>query len=335
MNPTSSSLPQRRQRGVTLIELMVGMTLGMLVAVALLRLLADTSANGQNVARASTQIENGRYAAELLRDDLQLAGFFGEAPVAGVAYTNPSPCAVAATDFTAAPLAFPAPVQGYSSAEVVACLGNRRAGSDALVVRRLDTVPTALAGLDAANTQYYVQYSFCAEDPAAQPLVFDKAPVEMVLRNRACAAANFVRAYVSRVYFIADCNNCSSGGDGIPTLKRVELVNNTSVETPLVEGVETLRFEYGFDTNGDGSADEFKTTLGGAGPTALWQNVVALKLHYVVRSAEKVVGSSLAGDQTFSLGGIGTLNVAGDGHVRRAYSTTLPLVNVAAAREQQ
>ena len=39
IHPTQP-LPRRRQQGLTLIELMVGMTLGMLVAVALLRLLA-------------------------------------------------------------------------------------------------------------------------------------------------------------------------------------------------------------------------------------------------------------------------------------------------------
>jgi type IV pilus assembly protein PilW len=333
-NNARNPLSPAHQRGVTLVELMVGMALAMLVAVALLQLLADTSANGQNVARASSQIENGRYAAELLRDDLQLAGYFGEIPVFAAAYSNPSPCAVAATDFVAAPVTYPPAVQGFASAESVACLQNRRAGSDALVVRRLNTVPTPVASLSAANTQYFVQYSFCVNDPAVLPLVFDKAPVEMVLRNRACTAGNTARAYVSRTYFLADCNDCSGAGDGIPTLKRLDLVDNTSVITPLVEGVETLRFEYGFDTNGDGAVDEFRTALG-TGAAGLWQNVVTLRLHYVVRSVDKVVGSALAGDQTFSLGGIGTLNVAGDGHVRRAYSTTVPLVNVAGAREQQ
>jgi prepilin-type N-terminal cleavage/methylation domain-containing protein len=47
-----SSPPRRLQRGLTLVELMVGLALGLIVTTALLTLLANASANGQNLARA-------------------------------------------------------------------------------------------------------------------------------------------------------------------------------------------------------------------------------------------------------------------------------------------
>jgi type IV pilus assembly protein PilW len=83
----------RVQRGMTLIELMVGLTLGLIVVSSLLLVLAHASTRGQDLQRASIQIENGRYVAELFREDLRMAGFFGETSVAGALYTQPDPCA--------------------------------------------------------------------------------------------------------------------------------------------------------------------------------------------------------------------------------------------------
>ena len=65
----------RRQRGLTLVELMVGLALGMAVIAGLLVVLANASTNGQNLNRVSVQVETGRYVSELLTEDLRLAGF--------------------------------------------------------------------------------------------------------------------------------------------------------------------------------------------------------------------------------------------------------------------
>lgn len=319
------------QRGMTLIELMVGLTIGMIVAVAALKLFGDSSANGKNIQRASIQIENARYAAELLREELQLAGFFGEANTLGATYSTPNPCEVAPSGFAAVPYSLPTPVRGYGAAEAVACLANRRAGTDALVARRLDVFSVDPAAVAAGNAQTYVQHSFCETDPVATPMVVATQKASFTLRNRACNAVNRVRAYVSRIYFVADCSRC--GSDNIPTLKRVELVGNQLVETSLVEGVETLRFEYGLDTNNDGAPDVYRTALAAAGPQSLWENVVALKVHLIVRSSEPALGSNLAGEQVFDLGGVGQITMVSDGFVRRAYTATVRLINPSSVRE--
>ena len=112
----------RRQRGVTLVELMVGLTLGLVVTASMLMLFANASAHGQDVARAGMQIENGRYVSELLREDLRLAGFYGETSVAGALYTQPDPCSIAPAGWGGTPLTLPTPVQGYTPADALACL---------------------------------------------------------------------------------------------------------------------------------------------------------------------------------------------------------------------
>lgn len=323
-----------RVRGMTLVELMVGLTLGMALSVAALRLFAEASASGKNIQRASIQIENGRYAIELLREDLQLAGFFGEIATGGAAYSAGDPCEIGASAYLANPLTLPTPVLGLPADQIVACLSQRRANTDAVLVRRLEVDATAPDMIGTTNAHPFVQYSFCESDPAITPLVVGTQTSDFTLRNRACTSPNRVRGAVARIYFVAECSRCGGGGDSTPTLKRLELVGSRLVETALVEGVETLRIEYGFDTDGDGSADVYRTTTAAAGPESLWQNVVTLKLHAIVRSPERVLGTQLASTQTFQLGGFGTVQTPNDGFVRRAYTTTVRLENPSAARER-
>ncbi|MDH3209672.1 MAG: PilW family protein [Burkholderiaceae bacterium] len=320
-------LPHLRQRGVTLIELMVGLTLGLVVSVALLLVFANASSSGQSMARAGMQIENGRYVAELLREDLRLAGFFGAVRVAGATYTTPDPCALVPTGWNALPLNLPSPVQGYRPSDALACLSNRKAGTDAIAVRRLGLDLIDPATLGAGNTQFHVQTSRCATDPLVTPVIFGTAAAGFTLQNRACGAPNVVRTYVSRIYYVASTNIRGAAGNTTPTLTRVDLVGNQLVTTPLAEGIDHLRFEYGFDTDVNGSPDEYRTTIGGVGPTMSWANVTVVKAHFISRSLDKVLESNLATAQQFQLGGTAALNIAADGFTRRAYSNVIPLVN--------
>jgi type IV pilus assembly protein PilW len=327
--------PRHKQRGLTLVELMVGLTLGLIVISSLLLVLAHASTRGQDLARTSIQVENGRYVAELFREDIRMAGFFGETSVAGAIYTQPDPCATAPVGWNGTPLTFPSPVQGYAAADVLGCLSDRRPGTDALVIRRVGVDIVDPATIPGGNRQYYVQYSYCVTDVFSPRLVFDRDRSAFTLRNRACAGVNTVRSYVSHIYYVANCSNCGAGGDTIPTLKRVDLVGNQLTWTPLAEGIETLRFEYGFDVDGDGSPDTYLTALGALGPTSAWSNVVSVKAHFITRSVEKATDTHLTGAQVFQFGGIAPINTPADGYVRKAYTTAIRLVNPSAVRESQ
>ena len=329
-----------QQGGMTLIELMVGLTLGLSVAVALLLVFANASSTGQNLTRSSTHIENGRYVAELLRDDIRMAGYFGETPDAAtpVVYTDPSPCLTVPTGFNSAPLGLPAALQGFNPTDALACLDRRKAGTSALALRRLATATTAVASVVTSQQQYYLQYSFCSTDAAATTLIFNTASAAFTLKNLACNAVNPVRAYVSRVYYVADCNVCSgAAADTTPTLKRLDLVGNQLVLTAVAEGVEALRFEYGFDTAGNGSPGTYLTDTaapGATGATSMWRNVMTVKAHFIVRSLDKASASpSTAAPGAFVLGTVATADDPGDGYVRHVYSSTVRLINPSGVRE--
>ncbi|MEE1559553.1 MAG: prepilin-type N-terminal cleavage/methylation domain-containing protein, partial [Arenicellales bacterium] len=66
-----------RQRGVTLIELMVALVIGLLVTAAMLKVYVDASRMYRfNEGLARVQ-ENGRFAIEFTRRAARVAGFWG------------------------------------------------------------------------------------------------------------------------------------------------------------------------------------------------------------------------------------------------------------------
>jgi type IV pilus assembly protein PilW len=130
----------RQQFGFSLVELMIAITLGMLVMISLVTAFVNSSRTRDEVERASQQIENGRYAMQVLGTDLWLAGYWAEFNVAGANLANPAskpdPCATALTDLSAA---LPTHIQGYDQGAVLSCLSDVKANTDIVVVRRAST----------------------------------------------------------------------------------------------------------------------------------------------------------------------------------------------------
>src|SRR5688572_4128831 len=83
-----------RHRGFSLIELLISLALGLMLMAGLVGVFVNASQANREFHRASEQIENGRYAMDVLMNDLHHAGFYGpffQIPAAGV---FPDPCAL-------------------------------------------------------------------------------------------------------------------------------------------------------------------------------------------------------------------------------------------------
>ena len=72
-----SRRPRHRNRGFTLVELMVAITLGLFLMIGLISLIVSTVSSRSELDKSARQIENGRYALQLLSEDIQAAGFIG------------------------------------------------------------------------------------------------------------------------------------------------------------------------------------------------------------------------------------------------------------------
>jgi type IV pilus assembly protein PilW len=351
----SVRLRSASEGGFTLVELMVSLVLALLILAGLITMFANTSAARSEIDKASRQIENGRYALQVLSDEVRHAGYFGPlavAPAPGIAPVSPTatltwpndPCL---TTTQAAIDGMVVPVQGYAGAATdptpTTCLPGYKPNTAVLVVRRADT---ATPPPSFQSTEFNIQVSGCDGD--VQPFIV------AVAANAASAASLFtahakdtptssctpvssapsapVTPLFIRIYYIASCsnqNNCS-GGDGVPTLKRLDVKPGGAVVTPIVDGIENLQIEYGLDTSVDGSTDSYTATP--PATIANWQNVVALRLHVLARNNDPTGGYT--DGKTYVLGPVSVTPSGADApYKRHAYTELVRVNNVAGRRE--
>lgn len=286
-----SNLPVSRQLGFSIAELMVGLTLSLLVILALSVLFMNVNRTNTELAKTSSQIENGRFALQILQEDITHAGFWGEyapefdnltskaAPegdpllMPTTPRAVPNPCAAYAT-WTEQDIhnliGIPVQVHRETVPSGAACetdfSANRKAGTDLLVVRHAETCIAGSGGNceDAAAGGLYFQASRTYNNYCPAPLVPEVKPFVLSsvaadfndMKDKDCAT-NLVRKrkYISNIYYVRDYANTE--GDGIPTLmlsaQEGSLTHAEAV--PLVEGIEAFHVELGIDNKSDSGAD--------------------------------------------------------------------------------
>lgn len=334
-----------RQRGVSLVELMIGITIGLLMLTALASLYFANSLSRTEFVKSAEQVENGRYALEQIRREVELAGFFGAGSIArGATVGGPALCATdpAALGFAAGGTV-PLPLAGYAAGVVAPCLADLAATSEVLVVRRVST--TAVAAPTPGVP--YLQVSACPNDTTS--FVFDaSAAAAFPLRTKACDAAipAALREAVVRAFYLAPCDRCSNGGDGIPTLKMAELVNGAFQSRSLAQGIQDMHVAYGMDLDSNGSADCYVDDPGANNAAACaivpgydwtnalanWSNVTTVRVNLLARTL-RTSGGTLD-TRTYDLGRAAASGPFNDGYKRHVYAQVARLVNVAGLREQ-
>ncbi len=339
------------QRGITLLEIMIALGLGAFMLVGIITLMASVSATRTELTRSSEQLENGRYAVQILSDDAALGGYYGPYYNGGPVLSNPSPCATDATlsdlgiAYGATPT-LPTAVSGIAAGGTLpACVTNAIANAQVLVIRHVNPVPVAATA--AVNGDPYMQVSFCDSE---NEFVFSNAKANFTLTGKDCTTVQPVWSYESRAYYVASCDDCGDGdgdgGDAIPTLKVAEYSSGSLQVYSLVEGVEDMNVRYGMDLNRDGSPDCYISDpavdalpAGCADPFSQWDsddaqnwgNVVALDIHVLIRSLDEY--SDWEDTRTYDLGRNVRSGPFKDGFKRKVLKASAMLPNVAGARE--
>jgi type IV pilus assembly protein PilW len=338
--------PIQRNRGFTLIELMIAVAIGLIVLAALTSFFVRTSANRTELERNSRQLENGRYAINALRDDLALAGFFADITQPATTVWNlPAACEHDPTLMGVKPdqLApqLPAPVFVYANGvgAPAACTPDILAGTDVIVIRRLnsETVTAAsITGSAAAANQLFIQVSECASDDKTTPYLFNTGTnaAALKLKKLDCVGLADVRRYRENLYYVR--NYSVTAGDGIPTLMRVELDGDgtgvVSNAVPLVEGIENLKVDWGIDTDGDGAPNTW-TRCDAATPCVAgdWSNVTGAKVFVLSRNLEPT--TEYKDDKAYTLGLSGATAATNDKYKRHVYSAQIGMPNRSGPRE--
>lgn len=278
------------QRGFTLVELMVAMVLGMLVMLAVTAVFVNTSRTNNEMAKMNAQIENGRFAIQLLGGDIAHGGYWGghipqfdDLTTTGVPADAPSavpdPCLpYDTTNWTTVYQnnLIAIPVQSYDSAPAgCAVVANKKANTDVLVVRYADTCLPGAGNCEAdiAGKLYFQPSSCEPEIDGGLRYRLDTTGFNTLgtgLHQRDCVgtgtppalpalpitAGTFAnkRKFVSSIYYVRDY--AMTAGDGIPTLVRSDFDLSGGAlahqpAVPLIEGIEGFRVELGIDSVGD------------------------------------------------------------------------------------
>jgi type IV pilus assembly protein PilW len=346
------------QRGVSLIELMISITLGMLIVAALLALYLNITRTNNEMAKTNRQIENGRFAIQVLQNDLLHAGYWGPlgysmppAPTMPAPTALPDPCVITGWDDAYKRNLLAVPVRGYPNGATLGGCGVASVlpDSDVLVVRRANTCEAGSAGCDGGTEGGpHLQVSACRSTvpPEAMYVIASATrptlPIDSAkfpLREKDCATPAALRKVVTNIYYLANSNN-------VPTLMRVSLVDGAyTAPQPLIEGIEAFRVEYGIDTlarngqpisatnPGDGSADTYISSndlYTSADTLTLHANIVSAKVHVLARNLEPTPGYT--DGKAYRLGGV-TVPAANDPVKRHVFTTMVRLVNPSARRE--
>jgi type IV pilus assembly protein PilW len=265
----AGSQARKSQSGFTLVELMISITLGLLIMIALVAVYLNISRTNTEMAKTNSLIENGRFSIDVLEEDISHAGYWGGyVPFFDdMSYTTTAPGDAPSVAMVAGPpdpcLTYPnwagtlgyidsligVPVQSFDAVPTN-CAGlvtNKKANTDVLVVRHVDNCLPGAGNCEAdtianAVPKVYFQSSLCAAETQATPpfrYVLSNTPAAFTLRTRGCtgtppattgATLADRRKYVSNLYYVR--SYAVTAGDGIPTLMRSNFGLNSGGTEP-------------------------------------------------------------------------------------------------------
>lgn len=296
--------------GVSLIELMVSLTIGLVILAGTLAVYSkarDIYSSNDAVSRLQ---ENARYAMSMIESDLRMGNFWGlmsRSSFIENSACSGSPSSISVNGTCASTVSCPsgsvttdwafdtdnyidgidnvvANVALKSDTKTLSCKakngsggdGSTVAGSDILVIRRASASLLSPAAAPVANTVYI------ASTRTSGTIFTGTVPTAYSSLGVATPPRYEVRPFLTSVYYISQDSSSSAG---FPSLHRKQMTAGTGgpqlTDQELLPGIEDLQVLFGWDTVGqDSRADVYLPpgTKPGNG------SVVAVQVCMVVRS---------------------------------------------------
>jgi len=248
---------RRRAGGVSLVELMVALVIGLLLVFGAVTVYTQSRNTYRTNETAARLQEVARYALSVIETDVRLAGYWGLVNVPFDINNKARPTEAAATvdqavsdncgtNFTVDADHF---VDGRNGEYDLECdIGDADFaavdGADVLIVRRANT--DAFTGVTPAADRIYVVTSRTDGDF----YLGSDVPADLVPEKTE------VRELFVHAYYVAE----RIGPDGLTqfSLRRQRLgAGPTFVDEEVIPGVQDLQVQFGVDTDGDAQADVY------------------------------------------------------------------------------
>lgn len=339
MNTIARPISRKRMAGLTLVELMVAMTIGLMLLSGISYLFLGARQTFRTTENLSRIQENARYALEVMARDIRMAGHLGcgnlqNIPVNTIA--NP-------------------PVPDFSTLGVLVGLDSptadesdfrgsgvtRVAGDSISLMGVFDEGVKLVGNLMPHNANIQIEnnrYDFQANDVLVvtncitadiirATNVSSSSPTSSatIAHSNSANTGNRIGRYLAgsdtrvskveqRTYFIG------LNPAGRRSLYSLSLTHGVR---ELVEGVWDMQIRYGVDTNGDRAVNQYLTASQvSAALPVLWQDVLSVQVELLLVSAENGIVTE---PQQFQFNGATV--TAGDRRMYQVFTSTIGVRN--------
>ena len=283
------------QHGVTLIEMMIAMVVSLVLVAGVGTVYFSSKRNYQTRDELSQMNESARSALETLRKHLEHAG-----------YATPNKLPIGTYFFVKDDPDLPSPVSEE-------CGGGKKNLQDVADFNGRATRDAFNANGDAISVRFLGDNNLFTDAAGGS------------LPNE-CRVGNAANMNASLIYNAFHVDNDGTTRDNnnvfVPILYAVG--SNVNNRQPIVNGVENIQFQYGIDTDNNGTADYFANATRTDDDDA-WQRVVSIKVALLVRSLGNVLEANSV--RTYNLLNEPVTTPA-DRYQRAVYTTTIQLRNV-------
>lgn len=342
-----NSFKRRASRGLSLVELMIAMLVGLLLTAAVIQIFISSKNTFRMQESMARLQENGRFAVSYLANDIRMAGYMGCAnidriTVNNIAETSSGVPAVANFDSDTV-------IVGTDSVAAGNVWG-AAPGTDMLVVQKVNSGGLRLTGNMTTNNAN-IQVVDNSLNVKAGDILFitdcinadifratnvsssGGSKVTIAHANSANSSVNLSKLYGSDAevlmfesvaYYVKDTGRTTPNGDAIRALYVQRQAGNTAQSAPsfeLVEGVQDMQLEFGVDTGSDNLVDAYRT----ANNVTDWSKVISARFSLLIQGVEgKVLGSSGNLTQTINYNGA---SITADGRVRQVFGSAVAVRN--------
>lgn len=284
--------PGTSSRGLTLVELIVAMAIGLLVVLVVGVVFVQGSRSHSEDERYARLIENGRFALDQITRSLRMTGFYGEAPGLAINSLRPGPGVMCDIDLSKweQPILFnsaDSPANNPDGDPELlafnpgACPGVLRGwvwGTGMLAVKQVES--NGITSGAAAGT-WYVESKGSAEAEFRNDAANDSLSTAEIERGGA------YWRYTPHVFYVARFSD--ENGLSQPYLCRSQWSGSGFVAYPsdtsardacLASGIEQVHVQFGIDTDGDGVANRYSAL----GPATSAEEAVTARVYVLART---------------------------------------------------
>jgi type IV pilus assembly protein PilW len=281
------------QQGMTLIELMVSMVIGLFLIMGAVTVYTQGRQNFQaNEAIARLQ-ENVRFSLNVLEPDIRLAGYWGMnnngafVDATGIAVSCDGGDVSAWALDTGNGIDAVDNVQAADAIEITTncpAFGGIVVDTDMLILRHASGTPGVAFEDGKIQLQSSLKESHLFDNGVMHPshAAFD-------------ADQTATHNLVVNAWYISEDSNAM---DGVPSLRRRTLIDDEMIDEEVIAGVENMQVQFGIDTDlagGDGSVDRY---VDAEDPALAGNNIISVRVWFLIRSPDAESGfvAGKAGD---------------------------------------